>query len=177
MKQGELIDLAQQASGLNQTDVGAKCGINKARMTQLKNGTRPVSNDEARRLAEVAGLPWAEVIAALEVERAKDMESAQAWGKALARLRGDAGVALPGLSVVLALIAGAANGVFVTLTNPAGLQLLTNFKTLLLDVLIASPGGLSIMEPFCRIGGGSLTHETMYGCYNGPVQKSCLAYA
>lgn len=62
-----------------------------------------MSNDEARRLAEVASLNPLEVIAELEIGRAADAATRTAWGKALASMRGSASVLL--LAICFALTA------------------------------------------------------------------------
>ncbi len=99
MNQQKLIELAQKRTGADsQAELSRAAGIDKARLTRLRTGERPMSNDEARRLAELAGLPWAEVIAELEIERASDEATRTAWGKALATMRAK------GLALVVALV-------------------------------------------------------------------------
>jgi hypothetical protein len=104
MKQNELIEIAQKATGSTKpADLCRATGIRSARLADLTSVRRPASNDEARRLAEVAQLNPFEVIAELEIERAQDDATRTAWGKALASIRGKAVVLV--LAVMFALSA------------------------------------------------------------------------
>jgi hypothetical protein len=78
-------------------------GISEAHLGHYANNSRWPSNSHMKALAEAAGLPWAEVLAELEMERAKDEQTRTGWGKALASLRSKA-VTL-GLAVVLVIAA------------------------------------------------------------------------
>ena len=101
MNQQKLIELAQKRAGAeSQAELSRAAGIDKARLTRLRTGERPMSKDEARRLAELAGLPWAEVIAELEIERASDEATRTAWGKALATIRGTVAALLVAVAVL-----------------------------------------------------------------------------
>ncbi|MBS1210084.1 MAG: hypothetical protein H6R19_2482 [Proteobacteria bacterium] len=88
MKQSELIEIAQmKVQPPVQAELFRATGISRSRLTDLRNDRRPISNDEARRLAEVAGLNPLAVIGELEIERATDEATRTAWGKALASLK------------------------------------------------------------------------------------------
>lgn len=69
-------------------------GISESHLGHYAKDARWPSNTHARLLAEAAGLPWAEVIADLEIERATDEATRTAWGKAKASLRNSAAALL-----------------------------------------------------------------------------------
>jgi len=87
MKPQELLEAALKGSGEpNRAHLAKRLGMTEPSLHRYANGAWP-DNTAARKLAEAAGLPWAEVIAALEIEKAKDEQTATAWGKALASLK------------------------------------------------------------------------------------------
>ena len=102
MNQRELIEKVKAAKGWNQEQIADLLEANTGRVTHLKNGTRPMNNEEARRLAEAAGFNPFEVIAELEIARASDDATRSAWGKALASIKRGAAV------LVLAVLASLA---------------------------------------------------------------------
>lgn len=104
MKPAELVQKAVEGSGAaSRYELSKAVGIDQRRLSDYANGHRWPDNTHAKLLADAAGLPWAEVIAELEIERATDEATRTSWGKALASIRGKA-VALV-LAVVCALSA------------------------------------------------------------------------
>lgn len=100
MKPHELLEAARKGIDAPSNYALHKAtGISEQALSAYEKGQRWPDNTAARKLAEAAGLPWPEVIAALEVEKAKDEQTATAWGKALASLRRSAA------AVVLAAVA------------------------------------------------------------------------
>lgn len=107
MKPSELVKKAMD---------GAKCqskyalskltGVSESHLGHYSKDSRFPSNTHAKALADVAGLNWAEVIAELEIEAAKDEATRSTWGKALASLRNSVGLWLAGFAVC-AVLAGA----------------------------------------------------------------------
>lgn len=95
MKPRKLIDAAMKAQNVESRYALHKLtGISEQALYGYANGKRWPDNNVARVLAEAAGLNWAEVIAALEEEKATDEATRSAWGKALATIRrGSAGIA------------------------------------------------------------------------------------
>ena len=124
MKPSELLQLAKQGLGV-ETDgeLGRAFGWESGKVSQYKTNKKWPDNTAARKLAEAAGLPWAEVIAALECEKAKDEQTRTDWGKALASLRRSAAV------LVLAVLASLA-AVSSPLQAPGGL-----FRRLKLSII------------------------------------------
>ena len=105
MNQEKLIEKAQQGTGSKKpADLCRATGIKSARLADLTSGRRPASNDEARRLAEVAGLNPFEVIAELEIAKAEDAATKTAWGKALASFRNSAAALLLVVCAVVAAV-------------------------------------------------------------------------
>lgn len=101
MKPAELVKKAmERARAASGAELGAATGIDRRRIADYAKNERWPDNTHARLLAEAAGLPWAEVIAELEIERASDEATRTAWGKALATIRGTVAALLVAVAVL-----------------------------------------------------------------------------
>jgi transcriptional regulator with XRE-family HTH domain len=103
MNSYEYIAEVKRSNGLDTDYKVAKmlgCGQNK--ITQYKNG-QSMDNETARQIAEILGIPVWQVIADMEVMRAKTEPTKKAW-KMLAKMSKEAGYTLPSLLILNSII-------------------------------------------------------------------------
>jgi hypothetical protein len=102
MKSYDYINEVKRIKGLDTDYKVAKllnCGQNK--ITQYKNGTT-MDNETARQIAEIINIPVFEVIANMEVQRAKDAGIKKTWER-LAKMTHQAAFATPSLLISLSI--------------------------------------------------------------------------
>lgn len=116
MTASELIKKAMEMQGVKTRYALSKVtGISESHLGHYAKDSRWPSNTHAKRLAEAAGLDWAEVIAELEIEQAKDEQTRSEWVKALASIRRISGFAEVWMLAYLASLAASFWGLVASL--------------------------------------------------------------
>ncbi len=76
-------------------------GWRQNKVTQYKNGTS-MDNDTSRQVAEILEIPLIQVIAEMEIQRAKNTEQKRAWSR-IAKMTKEAGLASTNLLINISL--------------------------------------------------------------------------
>lgn len=103
MNSYEYIVQVKQAKGLD-TDykVAKLLGWKQNKITQYRNG-QGMDNEAARQIAQVLNVPVWQIIADMEIQRAKDEPTRKAW-KMLQRVRKESGEIAPNLLITKGIV-------------------------------------------------------------------------
>jgi len=84
----EILDLAWKRLGIDSDNKLAKAtGIDRARISQYRTGTRKLDEAACLALADAIGVPPAYLLALVAAERARDERAAQEWRRAATLLK------------------------------------------------------------------------------------------
>ena len=85
MKINELLIAAKSNSGLNLGQIAKDLGVSQTRLSEWKADMYKPSTNQIARLAELAGLPVVQTIAA--VESAQNSDFAALWGRIVGKMK------------------------------------------------------------------------------------------
>jgi transcriptional regulator with XRE-family HTH domain len=105
MKPSDYLDLAHKKMGVRTDNkLREKLNWSSSKVNNYRHNKQMMDNEAARQIAEVLDVPVWQVIADMEINRAKDEPTRKAWMK-LSKLKKEAGAVIPNLLILQGLLA------------------------------------------------------------------------
>lgn len=93
MKTSDYLDLAQKATGKrNDNQLSVMLGWSRSKINNYRHNRQGMDNEAARQIAEVLDIPVIQIIADMEIQRAKEEPTKRAWMKLAKTIKQTGGI-------------------------------------------------------------------------------------